>query len=198
MLNTVLMLDNITPDNVPACHNTDREFKAAIGACRRIFVAKLGDYGPSWRILRPAAVTDQLYIKAKRIRRLEESGVSAVGEGILPEFMAIVNYAAIGVIQLRNGATCDKDMSSDEATVLYDKVMDEAYRLMRAKNQDYDEAWRMMRVLSYTDFILTKIARIKEIEGNGGYTQVSEGIDSNYFDILNYAIFGVIKLSGDE
>lgn len=175
--------------------DTTRDYNDAIARCREIFRLKLIDYGPSWRILRPAAVTDQLLIKAKRIRTLEQTGVSAVGEGILPEFMAIVNYAVVGVIQLRLGAADTKDISSQEALALYDKVVAEAFALMEAKNHDYGEAWRMMRVLSYTDFILTKIERVKEIEGNDGMTSVSEGIDSNYFDMLNYAVFGIIKLT---
>lgn len=175
--------------------DTNQQYKEAISRCRDIFKHKLYDYGPSWRILRPVAVTDQLFIKAKRIRTLEETGVNAVGEGILPEFMAIVNYAVVGVIQLRLGAADYKDMTASDALEKYDRVLDEAYKLMETKNHDYGEAWRMMRVLSYTDFILTKIARVKEIEGNNGETTVSEGIDSNYFDMLNYAVFGIIKLT---
>jgi len=177
-------------------NSTEAQFDKALGLCRDIFKHKLDDYGPSWRILRPQAVTDQLFIKAKRIRTLETTGVSAVGEGILPEFMAIVNYAAVGVIQLEKGAADVKDMSARQALELYDDVILRARNLMLAKNHDYGEAWRDMRTMSYTDFILTKISRVKEIEGNCGHTSVSEGIDSNYFDMLNYAVFGVIKLAG--
>lgn len=178
--------------------NTDRQFKQALEACRKIFVAKLNDYGASWRLMRPSTATDQMFIKAKRIRKIELTGTSAVGEGILPEFMALVNYAIIGVIQLEKGVVDSKDMNVGEAVRLYDAVAEKAYLLMVAKNCDYDEAWRMMRVSSYTDFILTKIERVKEIEDNDGATEVSEGIDSNYLDILNYAVFGIIKLTEGE
>ena len=179
-------------------HNTNEEFAEALARCRQVFAAKLGDYGPSWRILRPEAVTDQLFIKAKRIRTLQITGVSAVGEGILPEFIAIVNYGIIGIIQLRAGFADQKDMSAEHAFQLYDGIAHEAMELMIRKNTDYNEAWRDMRVLSYDDFILTKIARTKEIEDNAGVTRVSEGIDANYFDIINYAVFGIIKLTEDE
>lgn len=187
--NDITMPDNsIHPD-------TDGQFKEALKRCRDIFARKLQDYGPSWRIMRPAALTDQLLIKAKRIRTLETTGVSRVGEGILPEFIALVNYAIVGTIQLRHGYADHKDMSVDEALALYDATADEAFTLMQAKNHDYGEAWRMMRVLSYTDLILTKIERIKEIEDHNGATSVSEGIDANYMDILNYAVFAIIKLT---
>lgn len=179
-------------------HNTNEEFAGALARCRQVFAAKLGDYGPSWRILRPEAVTDQLFIKAKRIRTLQITGVSAVGEGILPEFIAIVNYGIIGIIQLRSGFADQKDMSARQALELYDGIAHEAMELMIRKNTDYNEAWRDMRVLSYDDFILTKIARTKEIEDNAGVTHVSEGIDANYFDIINYAVFGIIKLTENE
>lgn len=178
--------------------DTNRQFKDALNRCRDIFVRKLNDYGPSWRIMRPEALTDQLLIKAKRIRTLETTGISRVGDGILPEFIALVNYAIVGIIQLRHGYADCKDISVDEATALYDSTADEAFTLMQAKNHDYGEAWRMMRVLSYTDLILTKIERIKEIEDHNGNTSVSEGIDANYMDILNYAIFAVIKLTEEN
>ena len=178
--------------------NTNTQFDAALKRCRDIFAAKLRDYGPSWRIMRPAAVTDQLFIKAKRIRSLQVKGVSAVGEGILPEFIAIVNYAVIGIIQLQKGYSDHKDISADEALALYDKIAGEARDLMIAKNHDYDEAWRGMRVLSYDDLILMKIERVKEIEDHEGQTFVSEGIDANYMDMINYAVFGIIKLTDDK
>ncbi len=175
--------------------DTNAQFDKAIKDCRSIFVAKLRDYGASWRIMRPQSVTDQIFIKAKRIRSLEINGFSTVDEGILPEFKAIVNYSIVGVIQGRLGFVDTKDIDSDEAMANYDKIAAEARELLIAKNHDYGEAWRSMRVSSYTDFILTKIERIKEIEDNGGAVAVSEGIDSNYFDILNYAVFGIIKLT---
>lgn len=175
--------------------DTNAQFDQAIAGCRRVFVAKLSDYGASWRIMRPQSVTDQIFIKAKRIRSLEIKGVSAVGEGILPEFKAIVNYAIIGIIQLQLGFVDTKDIDAERATALYDEVAAKARALLVAKNHDYDEAWRSMRVLSYTDFILTKIERVKQIEDNAGEVKVSEGIDSNYLDILVYAVFGIIKLT---
>lgn len=177
---------------------TSKQFDAALAKCRDVYVKKLRDYGPSWRIMRPQAVTDQLFIKAKRIRSLQVKGVSAVGEGILPEFIAIVNYAAIGIIQLQYGYADQKDMVAARAIELYDKVIAEARTLMMAKNHDYDEAWRGMRVLSYVDLILMKIERTKEIEDNDGVTLVSEGIDANYMDMINYAVFGIIKLDEEE
>lgn len=175
--------------------DTNTQVDEALAGCRRIFVAKLKDYGPSWRIMRPTSVTDQIFIKAKRIRSLETKGVSAVGEGILPEFRALVNYGIIGIIQLKKDFVDSIDISDDEAIKLYDEVADQAKTLLKKKNHDYDEAWRGMRVASYTDFILTKIERIKEIEDNNGTVKVSEGIDSNYLDIINYAVFGIIKLT---
>lgn len=177
--------------------NTIDQFNSALSDCRKIFVNKLKDYGASWRIMRPCSITDQLYIKAKRIRTLEE-GEAMIDEGILGEFMAIVNYGIVGLIQLRLGYVDAVDISADEAQMLYDEYARKARDLMAAKTHDYGDAWRGMRVNSYTDFILTKIQRIKEIESNGGTTKVSEGIDSNYMDIINYAIFAVIKLSAGE
>ena len=169
---------------------TNAQFEAAIAECRDIFSKKLHDYRASWRILRPASLTDQLFIKAKRIRSLEIKQESLVGEGIRPEVMALINYGIVGLIQLEKGFADCVDMNNDEAMKLYDHYA----KLMKRKNHDYDEAWRDMRVSSYTDLILTKIERIKEIEDLGGATLVSEGIDANYMDIINYAVFGLIKL----
>ena len=177
---------------------TNRQFEQTIAECRALFEKKLHDYGASWRILRPSSLTDQLFIKAKRIRSLEIKKESLVGEGIRPEFIALINYGIVGLIQLSNGFSDTVDISVEEALKLYDQYAQEALELMKRKNHDYDEAWRGMRVSSYTDFILTKIERIKEIEEialRGGQLKVSEGIDSNYMDIINYAVFGVIKLS---
>jgi hypothetical protein len=178
--------------------DTNAQFDAALAMCRDIFVKKLKDYGASWRIMRPAAVTDQIFIKAKRIRSLETKGYSAVGEGILPEFIAIVNYSVIGIIQLKMGFVDSKDITAEQAIARYDEIVSEAKILMIAKNHDYDEAWRAMRVLSYTDLILMKLERVKEIEDNLGQTIISEGIDANYMDMMNYAIFGIIKLTNEE
>lgn len=178
--------------------DTIKQFDAALSTCRDLFVKKLYDYGASWRIMRPAAITDQLFIKAKRIRTLQVTGEAKVNEGILPEFIAIVNYAAIGIIQLQLGYSDHKDISADKAIELYDKAIAEARTLMLAKNHDYGEAWRGMRVLSYVDLILMKIERTKEIEDHQGVTIVSEGIDANYFDMINYAVFGIIKLTESD
>ena len=174
---------------------TNAQFEQAVSECRALFEKKLHDYGASWRILRPASLTDQLFIKAKRIRQLELTGLSLVGEGIRPEFVALINYGIVGLIQLERGFADNVDISNDEAMTLYDRHAKEALELMKRKNHDYDEAWRGMRVSSYTDLILTKIERIKEIENLAGQTLVSEGIDANYMDIINYAVFGLIKLN---
>ncbi len=174
---------------------TNAQFEQAVAECRALFEKKLHDYRASWRILRPTALTDQLFIKAKRIRSLEIKKESLVGEGIRPEFMALINYGIVGLIQLERGFADTVDIDNDEAMLLYDKHASEALALMKRKNHDYDEAWRSMRVSSYTDLILTKIERIKEMEDLDGQTLVSEGIDANYMDIINYAVFGVIKLS---
>lgn len=174
---------------------TNKQFEEALKECRTLFGKKLHDYGASWRILRPSSLTDQLFIKAKRIRSLEIKKESKVGEGIRPEFVALINYGIVGLIQINHGFADTVDIDTEEALALYDKYATEALELMKRKNHDYDEAWRSMRVSSYTDFILTKIERIKEIEDLEGGTLVSEGIDSNYMDIINYAVFGVIKLS---
>ena len=174
---------------------TNAQFEQVVSECRVLFEKKLHDYGASWRILRPQSLTDQLFIKAKRIRSLEIKKESLVDEGIRPEFIALINYGIVGLIQLDKGFSDTVDMSNDDAMALYDRYAHEALELMKRKNHDYDEAWRGMRVSSYTDFILTKIERIKEIENLEGGTLVSEGIDANYMDIINYAVFGVIKLS---
>lgn len=176
-------------------NKTIEQFDEALAGCKRIFLEKGGDYGPSWRVLRPTTLTDQLLIKARRIRQIETSGRSAVGEGILPEFKAMVNYGIMAIIQLQNGVADHKDMTSRQALDRYEEVATDARTLMIRKNTDYGEAWRDMRVSSYTDLILSKLERIKEIEDNDGMTTVSEGIDSNYFDIINYAIFGIIRLT---
>ena len=170
--------------NIQVCV-TDQEFKDIMAECRNIFAKKLHDYGASWRILRPTSLTDQLFIKAKRIRDLETTGKAMVNEGIRPEFLALVNYGIIGLIQLSHPAVVKPDMTSDEALTLYDGLAKASFELMQKKNHDYGEAWRDMRVSSYTDFILTKIARIKELEDIDGKAIISEGIDANLYDIIN-------------
>jgi len=174
-------------------NDTRKEYDAVIAECRDLFVKKLQDYGPSWRIMRPQSLTDQIFIKAKRIRTLEINGESKVGEGIWPEFMGIVNYGIIGIIQLQLGASDNVDISQQQAVELYDEVANATRTLMLAKNADYGEAWRDMRISSYTDLILTKVQRTKEIEDHGGRTVVSEGIAANYQDMVNYAVFALIK-----
>lgn len=183
---------------IPTMDATKQQFEEVIAICRDLFRKKLADYGASWRILRPESVTDQIYIKANRIRSLETKKESKVQEGIFPEFIGIVNYGIIGLIQLQLKYADLVDISVDEALTLYDKYITQTKELMYAKNHDYDEAWRCMRVTSYTDLILMKIYRTKEIEGNRGETLVSEGIDANYMDMINYALFGLIKLHFGE
>ncbi|MDR0428137.1 MAG: DUF1599 domain-containing protein [Dysgonamonadaceae bacterium] len=178
--------------------NTVNQFEEVISICRNLFVQKLKDYGASWRIMRPISITDQIFIKAKRIRSLEIKGVAKINEGIKSEFIAIVNYGIIGLIQLELGFSDTIDRNTDEALKLYDKHMTETKELMYAKNHDYDEAWRGMRVSSYVDLILTKIYRTKQIEGNDGKTSVSEGIDANYMDMINYSLFALIKLTYED
>ena len=173
---------------------TNAEFEQAVAECRELFEKKLHDYGASWRILRPTSLTDQLFIKAKRLRQLETTGLSLVGEGIRPEFIGLVNYGIVGLIQLEKGYADTVDVSPQEAMALYDRHATEALQLMKRKNHDYDEAWRSMRVSSYTDLILTKLQRIKEMEDLTEGTLVSEGIDANYMDIINYSVFALIKL----
>lgn len=168
-----------------------------MAGCRELFVKKLHDYGAAWRVLRPASLTDQIYIKAKRIRELQTLGGdvgSAVGEGILPEFVGIINYGIIGLIQLRLQPTVSPDLTPERALELYDAFVTEIRTLLLAKNHDYGEAWREMRVSSYVDLILMKILRTKQIEDLGGSTLVSEGIDANYMDMVNYSVFALIKL----
>ena len=174
--------------------DTKQQFEHVIALCRDLFAKKLHDYGAAWRIMRPSSVTDQIFIKANRIRSLEIKGVSLVGEGIRPEFMAIVNYGIIGLIQLELGYAETDDMTEETALAFYDKYAKEALELMLAKNHDYDEAWRSMRVSSYTDLILMKIYRTKQIESLSGQTLVSEGVDANYMDMINYSVFGLIKI----
>lgn len=173
---------------------TNEEFDTIIQKCRRIFTLKMKDYGPSWRIMRPQTVNDQLFIKAMRIRSIEMTGVNMVGDSIEGELMAIVNYSIIGLIQLRQGFADTVDMSADQATALYDTYVAEAKALMLKKNHDYGEAWRSMFGTSLTDIILTKINRNKSIAANDNQTLISEGADGNYFDMLNYAVFYLIQI----
>ena len=178
--------------------DTKQQFKHVIAFCRDLFAKKLHDYGAAWRIMRPSSVTDQIFIKANRIRSIEIKGVTLVNEGIRPEFIAIVNYGIIGLIQLEQGYAETDDMTEQQALEQYDKHAKAALELMLAKNHDYDEAWRSMRITSYTDLILMKIYRTKQIEALSGNTLVSEGIDANYMDMINYSVFALIKLEFGE
>jgi len=172
---------------------TNQQYDKVISICRNLFSRKMTDYGTSWRILRPISVTDQIYIKAQRIRSIEEKGVTKVDEGVRPEFIGIINYAIMGIIQLELGPS-DVELNPEETMALYDKHFNQAKTLMQAKNHDYGEAWRNMRISSYTDLILMKIKRTKQIEDNQGVTLESEGIDANYLDMINYAVFAMIKI----
>ncbi|MDE6273028.1 MAG: DUF1599 domain-containing protein [Muribaculaceae bacterium] len=178
-------------------HNTEKEFAEVIARCRDIYRKKMLDYGTSWRIMRPSSLTDQIYIKAARIRSLEEKGGhSQIDEGIEPEFVGIINYCVMALIQLEIGP--GESLPPDEAMRLYDETIKSATSLMMQKNHDYDEAWRMMRVSSFTDIILQKLLRTKEIEAHSGRTLISEGIDANYMDMINYSIFALIKLTEEK
>lgn len=174
--------------------NTAEQFEHVLTVCREVFSKKLHDYGTSWRIMRPESLTDQLYIKANRIRNIQMLGQNRVDEGVEPEFIGIVNYGVIALIQLELGVADRPEMDPAEALQLYDEKSHEAMRLMLDKNHDYGEAWRQMRVSSFADLILTKIFRTKEIEDLGGETFISEGVDANYMDMINYAIFALIQL----
>lgn len=176
--------------------NTAEQFEHVIDICREVFQKKLHDYGASWRVMRPSSLTDQLYIKANRIRNIQMKGLSKVDEGVEPEFIGVVNYGVIALIQLELGVADTPKMETEEALRLYDLKIREAMSLMLDKNHDYGEAWRQMRVSSFADLILTKVFRTKEIEDLGGDTYISEGVDANYMDMVNYAIFALIQLNG--
>lgn len=174
--------------------HTNQQFKTEFGKCRELFVKKLHDYGPAWRILRPSSVTDQILIKANRIRSIEIKKEALVNEGVYEEFQGIINYGIIALIQLKLGFAEKADIAVEEVIKLYDEFALQVLELMKRKNHDYDEAWRAMRISSYTDLILMKIYRTKEIESNDGVTLVSEGVDANYMDMINYSVFALIKM----
>lgn len=180
---------------MPMKHTTE-QYRKVQSHCRKVFADKMRDYGTAWRVLRLPSLTDQIFIKAQRIRSIEENGSMAVDEGIIPEFTGIINYSLMALIQLSLGSDPNGTAQNpDEILEFYEKRFNEAMELMIMKNTDYGEAWRDMRVSSYTDIILMKLLRIKQIEDNQGKTLVSEGVDANYFDIINYAVFALIKLS---
>ena len=174
---------------------TNIEYTNVVNVCREIFSKKTKDYGTAWRILRPSSLTDQLFIKASRIRTIQDTGENKVGESIEDEFIAIVNYCLMAIIQLRELELVELELSHNEAEKLYNKYALEAFELMKRKNHDYGEAWRDMRVGSLADLILQKIYRVKQIEDNKGETIMSEGIDANYFDMLNYAVFALVLMN---
>lgn len=172
---------------------TIQEYRAVIARCRELFLHKTADYGTAWRILRPSSLTDQLYIKALRIRSIEEKGEQRVADSVESEWIGLVNYSVLALIQLSLPPDAPLDMEPEQVRVLYDHHIEENIRLLQAKNHDYDEAWRLMRVSSMTDLILQKILRIKQIEDRAGKTLVSEGLEANYRDIINYAVFALIR-----
>ena len=172
---------------------TNQEFEEVMVCCRSLYLKKMHDYGCAWRIMRPSSITDQIYIKANRIHTLHEHE-AMVDEGIAGEFVAIVNYSIMGMIQLELGAADRADLDTDKATELYDRYATESLDLMKRKNHDYGEAWREMRVSSIADMILMKVYRTKQIEDLEGATLVSEGIAANYMDMMNYSVFALIKL----
>jgi hypothetical protein len=174
--------------------NTSEEYDSIIKICTDIFTKKMKDYGSAWRILRTSSLTDQIFIKAKRIRSIEEKGFSKVDEGIRSEYIAIVNYCIMALVQLELGYDENTELESKECLTLYNKHFYASKSLMENKNHDYDEAWRDMRLSSLTDLILMKLLRTKQIEDNNGETLISEGIDANYADMLNYAVFALIKI----
>mgnify|MGYP002712098245 FL=1 len=173
---------------------TLKQYDSIIAQCKDIFSKKMKDYGMAWRVLRPSSITDQLYIKAKRISTIEETGSSRVNEGVVPEYIAIVNYCVMGLVQLDLGPSDSNEDSEEQVLDWYQQHLQTARTLMIDKNSDYGEAWREMRVSSITDLILMKIHRTKQIEDNKGATLISEGIDANYHDMINYAVFAMIQL----
>lgn len=175
--------------------DTNTQYQHNVERCRDIFLQKTNDYGTSWRVYRPISIVDQIYIKAKRIRTIQENRKQLIGDSILSEFMGILNYAVIGLIQLGLPAGTPEELDADTVRRLYDEQISRASQLMTRKNHDYGEAWRDMSQESFTDLILAKLARIRQILANDGQTLISEGIDANYFDILNYAAFALILIA---
>lgn len=173
---------------------TIAQFRAVVERCRDLFLKKTVDYGTAWRILRPSSITDQLYIKALRIRSIEEKGVQKVADPIADEFMGLVNYSILALIQLELTPAEPLELNPERVAELYNHHFEENLRLLQAKNHDYGEAWRLMRVSSMTDLILQKLLRIKQIEDHAGQTLVSEGLEANYRDIINYAVFALIRM----
>ncbi len=175
--------------------NTIEQYDQVIKSCKDLFIKKTKDYGTAWRILRLPSITDQIFIKAQRIRTLEDKKVSKVNEGIVPEYIGIINYCVIALMQLQMKENDELEIATDKVSMMFDQKIEETKNLMLDKNHDYGEAWRDMRVGSLTDLILMKLFRVKQIEDNQGNTLVSEGVDANYHDIINYSVFALIKLT---
>lgn len=175
--------------------NTIEQYDQVIKSCKDLFIKKTKDYGTAWRILRLPSITDQIFIKAQRIRTLEDKKVSKVNEGIVPEYIGIINYCVIALLQLQMNENDDLEIAVEKVSTMFDQKIEETKNLMLDKNHDYGEAWRDMRVGSLTDLILMKLFRVKQIEDNQGNTLVSEGVDANYHDIINYSVFALIKLT---
>ena len=174
---------------------TSKQYDEVVETCRSLYIKKLSDYGAAWRILRLPSLTDQIFIKAQRIRQLQQNTTRKVDEGEVSEFIGIINYCIMALVQLEKGVADQPDISNEEAVTLYDEQIAVTKQLMENKNHDYGEAWRDMRVSSLTDLILQKLLRVKQIEDNAGETLVSEGIDANYQDMINYAIFALIHIN---
>ncbi len=182
----------------PSVTKTNLQYAHAVEGCRDIFMKKIQDYGTSWRILRPQSLTDQIFIKAQRIRTIEQTGLNKVNESIEDEFRGIINYAVIALIQLELTEQDPMNLTPEKALEQYNKKITAIQSLMENKNHDYGEAWRDMRISSFTDLILMKILRVKQIEENEGKTIISEGVASHYMDMVNYSIFALIKLHENE
>ena len=175
---------------------TTVEYKQVISSCKSLFEKKTRDYGTAWRILRLPSITDQIFIKAQRIRSIQEKGVQKVGDPVKDEFVGIINYCVIALLQISLGASQKMELSFEELEPHYDNAVKETFELLENKNHDYGEAWREMRVTSITDIILMKLLRVKQIEDNQGVTLVSEGVKANYQDMINYSVFALIKMNG--
>ena len=174
------------------------EYKEVIGTCKTLFEKKTRDYGTAWRILRLPSITDQIFIKAQRVRSIQEKGAQKVSDPIRDEFVGIINYCVIALIQMQLGESGQMEMKFEDLETYYDQAVDETFQLLQNKNHDYGEAWRDMRVTSITDIILMKLLRVKQIEDNAGKTLVSEGVKANYQDMINYAVFALIKLNEEQ
>jgi Nucleotide modification associated domain 1 len=175
---------------------TTTEYREVIATCKALFAKKTHDYGTAWRVLRLSSITDQIYIKAQRIRSIQEKGIQKVGDPVKDEFVGIINYCLIALIQVKLAGSFEMELTFEQLEPLYDEIAMQTLNLLQDKNHDYGEAWRDMRVSSMTDIILMKLLRVKQIEDNAGKTLVSEGIEANYQDIINYSVFCLIKLNG--